>query len=319
MTDGTITPGRGLKTYFRGLDLRSALTLHLQRMKRILGHLLCLLLAASQPAATEAFAAQKANAKKTNASKANAKKPNAKNAQGKNKTPTRAEAQRDYNAAMNALREAQNALREAEKELENTRRRVTSRHLREAGVTAANARLKTAEATQAIIRKAVVNRIRERADHREATEAAHEAGRKLRELSRRDDLSAERKKELRAELSAIVRRPVEIEKAALAEDAGFQRAAKEAAAARSEAMAAYEKYRRLVAGDAELKKAAKAVEDARGKVAEAEKNLQASNRQLQAAIRAEAQKNRQQAAMKQNQRRKQNQKNKKKSGKKKKK
>ena len=142
--------------------------------------------------------------------------------------------------------------------------------------------------------------------------AAREAGSKLRELNNRPKMSAERKQERRAELSAIVRRPVDIELAALGEDATYERVAKEAVVAKSAAVKAHERYRRLVANDAELKSAADAVSKAREEVAAAEKKLQASNRDLQAAIRAEAQKKREAANKKKNQQNNRNKKGKKK-------
>ena len=265
-------------------------------MKQVRLVAIVLLLAAPLLLESALFGAQKANNKKQ---------------QGR-KALTKTQASRNHSAAMNALRNAQAAFRKHERDLEVARRKVQRKHLGASGITMANAKFKTAEAIRITIRKAVINRIKERTDYIEATVAAREAGSKLRELNNRPKMSAERKQERRAELSAIVRRPVDIELAALGEDATYERVAKEAVVAKSAAVKAHERYRRLVANDAELKSAADAVSKAREEVAAAEKKLQASNRDLQAAIRAEAQKKREAANKKKNQQNNRNKKGKKK-------
>jgi hypothetical protein len=225
-----------------------------------------------------------------------AQKKNANKKSGKNKTLTKAAATKAQTAAKKRLRDAQTALRKAEKDFSSTRKTVSGKHLKATGVAGAQNGLKLAQANAVTIRKAVVNRLHERTDFISVSEDAKKAGVELRALSTRGKISAERKRERRAELSSVVRQPVLMEQEALADDPRYEQMMGELRKATTAQTQALEKYGRLVANDPAMKRVTKAYGDAKKELASATGEVQQATRQLQAAARAEAQQQRQEQA-----------------------
>lgn len=222
-------------------------------------------------------------------------------AQKKNKTPSKAAASKALTTAKNDLRDAQSAYRKAERELAAARSAASAKHLKASGLTTAQNTARTAASNLTTIRKAVTHRVREGEDHIAATNAAKDAGVKLRQLNNRPKMSEDRKRQRRSELSAIIRRPVEMERAAIEADSMHARMEKEARDAGQAVAKAAAKYQKLLNNDATIKKATTAYNEAKSKLKKAEIKVANKNRELQTATRAEAQAKRQQAAKKRNQ------------------
>ncbi len=228
--------------------------------------------------------------------KPNSQKKNLKKNQSK--IPGKAEATKEQAAAKTRLRDAETALRQIEKEYAAARKKAAEKHLKASGVEAAQTKLKTAQATAATIRKAVTNRVRERTSYAEASDAARKAGVELRALNDRPKMSAELKAARRSELAAVIRVPVQLEQESLAAAPAYVEAAGELQAATAAEQAARQKYQRLLADDPGLKRIVGEHGAAKKKLTTASSELDRAARQLQAAIRAEAQAKREQQAKK---------------------
>ncbi|MGB0582817.1 MAG: hypothetical protein ACPGVU_24290, partial [Limisphaerales bacterium] len=129
-----------------------------------------------------------------------------------NKQPNKTQATKNLNTAKSTLRDAQTAHRRAALALANARSAAITKHTKASGLTQAQQNASRAASNLGIIRQSVTERVRRSEDHIKASTAAKEAGENLRQLSKRSKMSEARKRERRAELSAIVRRPVEMER-----------------------------------------------------------------------------------------------------------
>jgi len=218
----------------------------------------------------------------------------------KKKTPTVAQARQAQTGANKKLADARKALKAAEQKVVSTRNKVTKKHLSDSGLNEARAELSSAVTEYQEAKTALQQVIRERTDYVEAKSAAKEASAELRALSARLNMTAERKKAKRSELSAIVRKPIEIERESLAGNErliAFERELKKATVAEQATRA---QLGRLITNDATLKKAINAYGKAKDAAADAEKGLSEANRQVTTSTRVAAQQKRQQQSKNKN-------------------
>ena len=217
-----------------------------------------------------------------------------KNTGNKSKTPTVAETKKAQAAASKKVTEARKALKAAEQKVIATRTRVSKKHLSESGLNEARIALQRAVVEYKAAKEALQTVIRERTDYLEAKVAAKRASADLRALNSKAKMPADRKRAKRSELSTVVRRPLEIEKEALAGNERLSALGLELNKTTGAEQAARRLLARLIAGDAELKKAISNHGKAKETLADAEEELIKAQKQVAASTRAAAQAKRQQ-------------------------
>lgn len=224
---------------------------------------------------------------------------------GKQKTPSSAEARQAIASANKQIKDAENGLQAMAKKADAAGTAAARRSLVSSGLADAEAALKRAQAEFAGVNSTLVRVIRERSDWLAASEEAKTAGEALRALSTSEQ-DAAAKKARRAELSAIVRRPREIEERELAANADHRLALDKLNQAVAVERKARTRYARDLSQDAKFKAAKEELESARDKVTKGRRDLSAAQRDLAAAQRAEAQAKRADQAKKQQQQKKKN-------------
>lgn len=207
---------------------------------------------------------------------------------GGKKAPTAAEARQSVVAANKKINEGGGELKAAEKKMTSASSAAARRAMDTSGLAKAVKELQAAQSEFAGIKSTLVKVVHERSDWLAATEAAREAGVKLRALADQD-LSADEKRSRRSELSAITRRPNEIENAELTGNGEYSAALKTFEKAAEAEKKARAQYAREISQDEEYKKAKAALDVAKKAIADGQKELTQAQRELTAAQRAEAQ------------------------------
>jgi hypothetical protein len=204
------------------------------------------------------------------------------------------DAKRNLDRARTELRKAQQASDKTQAELRraetahaspsNTFQQASQSgaavHSHKLGLPAAAEEAKAAGEEAERVRRARLSGLREQPDYQAATRQAAKAGEELGKLNDDKSITPSQYEEHSAALSAIVRRPLEVQRLELAKDSAYQAAARRSQAAAQRLAQLEQQYQKAFAADPavvkareDLKKADKALESARQHDAESARRL----------------------------------------------
>lgn len=245
-------------------------------MKAIRFSVVCLILLAALPLAARLEAAQ--STRKKDAAQVNQAKGQFEDANDQVK-----QAHQKLDASRKELAQAQNAQEASTAKAQKALQSAVREHGAKLGLPQAVADMQSAQREADSIKSLIVTALKGEADYQRAAKAAGEASDQLKAVRDDASLSADERQRKSSQLSAVIRRPIEMERERLSADASYQAALRKYNDARKKGQRLEQRAQKEAEADPDVQKAEADAKKAQDEAKKTQKDISQRQKELAAA------------------------------------